>query len=72
MCLECNFINPLPNLILIDIEVSPNHVHICAPLFSGLCFDATRGLSESTVDEKYSEHTKMLFLQLGCSLCLCN
>lgn len=32
-----------------------------------LCFKATRGLSE-----KNSEDTKMLLLQLRCSLCLCN
>lgn len=72
VCLECNFINPLPSLILIDIEVSPNDVHICASCFSRLCFGATRGLWESAFDYKYSENTKMLLLQLRCSLCLCN
>lgn len=32
MCLECNFINPLPSLI--SIEVSPNRVHML-PAFLG-------------------------------------
>lgn len=69
MCLECNFINLLPSLLLIDIEVSPSHVYICVPCFSRLCFEAIRGLSESALDEKIFRRYKM---QLRCSLCLCN
>lgn len=71
MCLECNFINPLSSLLLIDTEVSSNHVHICAPCFSRLCLEATRGLLESALDEKYLEDTKMLLLQLRCTIFAC-
>ena len=38
------------------------------PAFLGFVLRLTRGLSESALDEKYSEDTEMLLLQLKCTV----
>ena len=61
VCLERNLMNPLPSLILVDTEVFPTCIHTCAPCFSRLCFETNK---VAALDEKYSEDSEMLLLQL--------
>lgn len=62
MCLECNFINPLPSLIL--IEVSPNHVHML-PASLGLVSRQQWVFQSPHLMRKIQKTPKCLFCNSG-------